>query len=304
MIRMLKAASPWLFRAFFLLVALSFIVEIPAWLVFVPLALAIAVPSPRADNESPRTMHAPVTGRWVAINSPATKVPSHGVRTLGQAFAVDILQASDLPREGALGWQWRQAAPQEFPSFGEPVLAAGSGVVIAAHDSKRDHRARNTWPGLIYMMTLEALGRELAGPRSIIGNHVILDHGNGTFSMYAHLKHGSAAVRVGQKVRVGDLLGAVGNTGNTSEPHLHFQLMDRPQAAMAAGLPFRWSPLTIEPDPDPYWAPKKPVTKTTEGLPATGQIFHIPDAFPAITITSESVSREPGQAPSNLRWGE
>lgn len=278
MMRMLKAASPWLLRAFVLLVALSFVIEVPVWLVFAPLGLAIAVPSPRADDESPKTMHAPVTGRWVAINSPATKVPSHGVRTLGQAFAIDVLQASDSPRESAPGWQWRQAEPQEFPSFGEPVLAAGSGTVIAAHDGKRDHRARNTWPGLIYMMSLEAFGRELAGHRSIIGNHVILDHSDGTFSMYAHLKHGSAAVCVGQKVRAGDVLGAVGNTGNTSEPHLHFQLMDRPQAAMAAGLPFRWCPLTIEPDPDPHWAPKKPVAETVEGLPATGQIFRTPES--------------------------
>ena len=48
--------------------------------------------------------------------------------------------------------------------------------------------------------------------------------------------------------------------------------------AMAAGLPFRWSPLTIEPDPDPHWAPKKPVAETVEGLPATGQIFRTPES--------------------------
>lgn len=278
MMRTVKAASPWLLCGFFLLVALSLIIEVPVWLVFAPLALAIAVPSPRADNEAARTMRAPVMGRWVAINSPATRVPSHGVRTLGQAFAIDILRASDSPPASTPGWEWRQADPQDFPSFGEPVLAAASGTVIAVHDGRRDHRARNTWPGLIYMMTLEAFVRSLAGHNAIIGNHVILDHGDGTFSLYAHLKHRSAAVHNGQTVEAGDPLGAVGNTGNSSEPHLHFQLMDRPRAAMAAGLPFRWSPLVIEPALDPRWAPKKPVTTTIEGLPATGQIFRSPES--------------------------
>jgi murein DD-endopeptidase MepM/ murein hydrolase activator NlpD len=75
---------------------------------------------------------------------------------------------------------------------------------------------------------------------ALLGNHVVLDLGGGIYAVLAHLKRGSIGVQKGQVVRVGQKLAECGNSGNSSEPHIHFQLMDTPRAAFAAGLPFRF----------------------------------------------------------------
>ena len=64
----------------------------------------------------------------------------------------------------------------------------------------------------------------------IAGNRVIIDMGSGYYAMYAHLAPGSVQLHVGDHVRQGQKLGLVGNTGNSSAPHLHFQVMDRPSS--------------------------------------------------------------------------
>jgi murein DD-endopeptidase MepM/ murein hydrolase activator NlpD len=69
-----------------------------------------------------------------------------------------------------------------------------------------------------------------------MGNHVILRCGD-VYAGFAHLTTGSVAVGAGQQVRVGDVLGRVGHTGNSTAPHLHFQLMDGPDPLTARGVP-------------------------------------------------------------------
>ncbi len=73
----------------------------------------------------------------------------------------------------------------------------------------------------------------------ILGNHVVLDLGDGVYAAFAHLKHRWAVVVKGQRVRPGEQLASYGNSGNSTEPHLHFQLTDRPGLLTGAGLPFR-----------------------------------------------------------------
>lgn len=246
---------------------------IPIWLVFLPLALAFLIRPARADDVPSRTVSAPVEGRWTAINSPASKVPSHGVRTLGQAFAIDILHPSSSPTPTRFGWGLRQRRPEEFSSYGADVRAVQGGRVVRVHTGRRDHRARTTWPGIIFMLTVEAICRELGGTRFVMGNHVVIDHGDGSFAAYAHLRSGSVDIKPGMSIAVGQMIGQVGNTGNTSEPHLHFQLMDRARPDRAAGLPFRWNDIMIEPEPDPRWSTGEVLSSATDGLPGTAQIF-------------------------------
>jgi len=83
---------------------------------------------------------------------------------------------------------------------------------------------------------------------------------------------------VGERVTAGTQLAEVGYSGNSSEPHLHFQLMDRARAAEASGLPFRWSSIEIRAgDTDPARSLKPVSTKLEPGLPAAGQVFHCAD---------------------------
>jgi len=69
----------------------------------------------------------------------------------------------------------------------------------------------------------------------------VLDLGGGVYAALAHLRRGSVLVRPGDRVAAGQPLAACGNSGNSSEPHLHFQLMDHPSVLLAAGLPLRFA---------------------------------------------------------------
>jgi murein DD-endopeptidase MepM/ murein hydrolase activator NlpD len=70
------------------------------------------------------------------------------------------------------------------------------------------------------------------------GNHVVLDLGDGRYALYAHLKPGSAWVHEGQHVHRGQVLGLVGTSGNSSEPHLHFHVTDGPSPLASNGVPY------------------------------------------------------------------
>jgi murein DD-endopeptidase MepM/ murein hydrolase activator NlpD len=70
------------------------------------------------------------------------------------------------------------------------------------------------------------------------GNFVVLDIGQGAFALFAHMQPGSVTVKPGAKVKRGDVLGKVGNTGNSQAPHLHFHVMDGPSPLLANGIPY------------------------------------------------------------------
>ncbi|MGH8869117.1 MAG: M23 family metallopeptidase [Actinomycetes bacterium] len=207
------------------------------WPALVVLVVAMAmyarVGTVRRD---PVEIACPVQGWWMPVHSPADKVPSHGLHAYGQTYAIDLV--GDPPDGSRPGFSWWPLArrPEEFPGFGLPVLAVADGVVVRRHDRERDHWSRTSWPSLV-LLVLEGV-RELFGVGRILGNHLVIDHGDGVFSAYAHLRSGTVSVAVGEAVHAGDRLAECGNSGNSSEPHLHLQLMDHPSAYVAAGLPF------------------------------------------------------------------
>ncbi|MBR7744608.1 M23 family metallopeptidase [Phycicoccus sp. BSK3Z-2] len=275
--RLVAPLQTWWLRSFLVAIPLVTVVPVPwwgHWTVLVALIGLSTVRPPRRDDARPVAVRAPVRGRWAALNSPGTSVPSHGVRAYGQAFAVDIAHPRADDAAGAVGWGLRQRRAEEYTSFGEPVTAVAAGTVVAVTSGLRDHRARSTWPGIAFMLTVEGFVREIDGARFVVGNHVVIDHGDGVFSLSAHLRRGSATVRPGDTVPSGARLGEVGNSGNTSEPHLHVQLMDHPRPTAAAGLPFRWTDIRQDPgDADPTWARGPVSTDIVDGLPANGQVF-------------------------------
>ena len=193
-------------------------------------------------RREPVAVRPPVTGPWRALNSPATKVPSHGVQGYGQAYAIDLVYDPAGAGRSRPRFAWWPAArrPQDFPGFGQPVCAPADGVVVRVHDRERDHWSRTSPLGLLYLLTAELL-RELTGPSRVVGNHVVVELGDGVYALLAHLRRRSIRVTAGQRVHAGDQLAECGNSGNTTEPHVHFQLMDHPSLAVAAGLPFRFT---------------------------------------------------------------
>lgn len=276
MTRTIAAGSQWWVRLFLLAVAAGLLLKIPWWIGLPVCTALLALASVRAPwnrHVLPVEVDAPVRGRWVAINSPATKVPSHGTRLYGQTYAIDILHPRPEGVPYGFGWGLGMRRPEEFSTFGEPVCAVADGTVIRTVDRSRDHRSRESYWALAYLFVVEAIVRLLGGARFVAGNHVVVDHEDGVFSVYCHLQRGSVAVRVGQRVETGEQLGMVGNSGNTTEPHLHFQFVDDARLQAAAGMPFRWRDVTFTGEQDQSWSKKPVSTDVVAGLPADGQVF-------------------------------
>jgi hypothetical protein len=82
--------------------------------------------------------------------------------------------------------------------------------------------------------------------RSLLGNGLVIDHGNGEFSLLGHLRQGTLRVRQGQHVEAGEVVGNVGNSGHSSGPHLQHHLMAGPELFLSDGLPARFAGLESE----------------------------------------------------------
>ena len=220
---------------------------------------------PRRQVE-PLRIGVPVTGRWRGLNSPASTVPSH-THALAQTYALDITHEPEGAPPRSMDWLWPpMRRPEGFPSFGRPVLAPFDGVVVEARGSSRDHLTRLSPWGLI-VMVLESFVRGLGTPHHLLGNYVLLraeadDSGldRPVVAVLAHLRRGSLRVVPGERVRAGQQLGECGNSGNSSDPHVHFQLMDGTDITTAHGLPFEWEYVTEEGQP-------------RHGVPANEELF-------------------------------
>jgi murein DD-endopeptidase MepM/ murein hydrolase activator NlpD len=161
--------------------------------------------------------------------------------------------ALDIGRLGGDGRTYRGEGLrfEDYYAYGAPVLAAADGRVVRAEDGGHEDPATLRRPG----ETAEAyearhqsdLISNLAqrGQDWPVGNYVMIDHGGGEFSLYAHLQPGSIRVRVGDRVARGDLVGRLGSSGNSTEPHLHFQVCDRPDPLHCAGIPVEFNNLSI-----------------------------------------------------------
>ncbi len=234
--------------------------------------------APGAPRMAARAVAPSVAGRWSVINSPASRVPSHGTHGYGQTFAIDVVYDPEDAARPAFGEGRAFRPPEDFPAFGQELLAPADGRVVTVRDTARDHRSRSTWPAFAYMM-VEGLVRELAGSRYVLGNYVVLDLGDGAYATLAHLQRGSATVLPGQQMRRGEVLGRCGNSGNSSEPHLHFQLMDHPWPLIAAGLPFVFTGVSIE-------------GSVRDAVPANDQVMVAkPDPLPSAPQTPASPHR-------------
>ena len=178
----------------------------------------------------------PFTGRWLIQNSPANRVPSHGTTLFATSFAIDFVPVDDAGRTAPItfGSLVRPEPPERFPGFGRPVLAPAEGSVVAVHDAEPDHAAHRGLPSVRYALTQQR--RAQAGWSALAGNHVLIESGD-LVVVLCHLQRGSVEVRPGQRVRIGDVLGRCGNSGNSTEPHVHVQAVDDRDVQRANAVP-------------------------------------------------------------------
>ena len=180
----------------------------------------------------------PLRGEWAATSTPAERIPSHGTDYFAQRYAYDFyrLTSNGVKPYSAAIWRhlFRSIPVEACLCWNAPVFSAFDGVVIDARDGWPDRRRLSFLPDMLGA----TLGTEPRGDdfRPLTGNYVIIEGGRG-YALYAHLREGSVRVRNGESVVRGEPIGAVGNSGNSSMPHLHFQLQSGPDPRTAAGIP-------------------------------------------------------------------
>ena len=192
------------------------------------------------DAPDPVLLSLPFRGAWRVQNSPANRVPSHGTDALGSSYAIDLVPVDAQGRSAPRTWRGLLSPepPEVFVGFGRPILAPVSGEVEAVHDGEPDHEGRRSQLALVpYMLGQSRRARR--GAAGLAGNHLIMAIGaKGPFVLLAHLQRGSVQVQPGQWVNVGDPVARCGNSGNSTEPHLHLQVTDSTDWNSARGLPF------------------------------------------------------------------
>jgi hypothetical protein len=182
----------------------------------------------------------PFTGLWLVRNSPAQRIPSHGTDLLGERYAIDFIGTDDR-RRTARTRDWRTlfaTEPSErFLGFGRPILAPASRIVEAVHDAETDHEARRSPLALVPYAAGQA-SRLRRGLGEIAGNYVIISlERSDAFVALVHLRTGSVTVAAGERVVDGQQIAGCGNSGNSTQPHLHLQVMDSADLSVARGLP-------------------------------------------------------------------
>ncbi len=180
-------------------------------------------PSAHLDYQTRTTLRLPFEGQWFVFWGGRTLEQNHHASIRAQRFAVDAV----IRRDGRTH-QRDGKALTDYHCYGAPILAPASGTVVWVADGHPDQPIGST---------------DAANP---IGNGLVLDHGNGEFSLFAHLQPGTQKYKRGDRVADDARLGLCGNSGNTSEPHLHYQLQSGPDPVDSDGLPAFFTELLVD----------------------------------------------------------
>lgn len=200
----------------------------------------VAAATPYLDYRTRAPLRLPFAGEWMVFWGGRTVEQNYHAAYATQRFALDLVPAADSAVYARV-LRGEATRLSDFACFGHPVLAPGAGIVVTAVDSVADHE-----PGTV-------------PPHEGWGNHVVIDHGTGEYSLFDHLKQGSVPVTSGERVAAGDVVGACGNSGRVTHPGLHYDLLTLPAEGrgtfslpaqfldyvangqpVARGEPYRW----------------------------------------------------------------
>ena len=184
----------------------------------------------KVRKDLPIAVAAPLRGaNWMAANGPSNTsmhrrrlLAFNGRVTISQRFACDFMKLG----EDGKAVRGDPSKNENWLGYGAEVLAVADGVVADVQDGDPEN------------IPLSSKRAAPVTPRIFHGNYVVLDLGNSHFAFYAHLQPQSIRVKIGDRVRRGQVIGLVGNSGNSDAPHLHFHISDGKSPVEAEGLPF------------------------------------------------------------------
>ncbi|MFS0839984.1 M23 family metallopeptidase [Paenibacillus sp. 1P03SA] len=159
---------------------------------------------PASDEAFSRTEFSlPFRGEWTVFWGGTNVLLNYHYEHESQRYAYDLVQI-----KGTSSYSGDPGKLESYYAYGQEVTAPAPGIVKAVENGRPDNEIGKT------------------DEKNPAGNHVVIDHGNGEYSFLAHFQKGTITVKPGDKIERGQVLGHVGNSGNTSEPHIHFHVAD------------------------------------------------------------------------------
>ena len=183
-------------------------------------------PKPKNTSRNKTSLIFPLKGEWFVHWGGDTADKNHHQNAPNQRFAFDIKKVD----ESGKSHRGDGAKNEDYYAFGSEIAAPADGVVTYVVDGVHDNK-----PGEMNRMLVP-------------GNMVVIRHGEGEYSLFAHFKQNSIRVRVGDKVTRGQTIGLVGNSGNSTEPHLHFQMQNAPFFEDEASMKTFFEKITVRRD--------------------------------------------------------
>ena len=171
-------------------------------------------PTKYAEYHPRTSLHFPLEGQWFVLWGGRSWEENRHSAVPDMRFAYDL-----VIYRGANTCNTPCTLNEQYFAWNKVVRAPAGGTVAVVENSIADNLPNQP------------------STKTLFGNYVVIDHGNGEFSLLGHLKKGSVAVKKGESVDAGQLIGRVGSSGVSTEPHLHYQLMDAADWKAAHGMP-------------------------------------------------------------------
>ena len=175
----------------------------------------------------------PFKEEWTVFWGGDTKALNYHVENEAQKNAFDLVIKNDRGNS----YKTDGIANEDYYAFGKDLIAPCDGEIVLVVDGVKD----NT-PGI-------------SNPYYILGNTVIIKTQNNEYLFFAHFKQHSIVVKQGQKVKQGQLLGLCGNSGNSSEPHLHFHIQNVEDMNSATGVKCYFDKILVNGEPKTDYSP-------------------------------------------------
>lgn len=217
----------------------------------------------------------PLRGVWKAVNTPGDRIPSHGTHEFGQTFAYDFVRFKSLKHKGSFhtrshfSYLMAQVKVSDCHGWGASIYSPIDGVVREVVNSVKERERLHLvsdlglaiYNGLFYSFEKDEIHK-------IGGNYLIIE-GSECCAWIAHAKTGSISPQVGDIVKAGEVVAKLGHSGNSTAPHLHFQLMDRVDIRTAKGVPCCFTDYEVLSDGN--WC------SVTNGIPTSDQTIRFND---------------------------
>lgn len=188
----------------------------------------------------------PLRGSWFTAAGPS--LISHHRWGSIQEFAFDFIKIG----KDQLTYKSNGENLTDYYAYGQPIYAIGDGVVVSTMDEiseSSDNVKKSSETESEYLERVKSYQEELMrkGFKYIFGNHIVIRHENNEHSSYFHLKHGSVAVKKGDRIKQGQLIAELGHSGNSTEPHLHFHISNGENIAYSRSLPVEFDNIILFP---------------------------------------------------------